>query len=63
MSGQNLASPLSHALVCVTAELLKCAEYSSLIDCRRTIAEHMKNPAANVWISIVSHLQESLPNL
>jgi hypothetical protein len=56
MSSEYLAGRLFYALVCVVAELLEYAEYPRLIDCRRAIAKHMNNPAADVWIGVVGHL-------
>ena len=34
-----------------------------LVDRWRAVAKHVNNPAANVEIGIVSHLEESIPNL
>jgi hypothetical protein len=56
MGSEDLAGRLSYALVCVIAEPLEYAEYPRLIDCRRAIANHMNNPAADVWIGVVGHL-------
>lgn len=62
MCSEDLAGRLSHALLGITAEFLKDAEYAGLIDRRRAIAKHMNNRAANVRIGVVGHLQEPVPN-
>ena len=63
MGCQDLAGRFSDALVRIVLKLLEYAEDSRLIDRRRSIAEYVKNPTANLWIRIVGHLEESIPNL
>ena len=63
MSSEDFARGLSHALVRINPELLEGAEYSRLVDRRRAISDHVNNRAANVWIRVVGHLQEAIPNL
>ena len=63
MGCQDLAGRFSDALVRIVLKFLEYAEDSRLIDRRRPIAEHVKNPTANLWIGIVGHLDESIPNL
>ena len=62
MSSEDPAGRLSYPLVRIIAKLLKDAEYAGLIDRWRSIAKHMNNRAANVWIGVVGHLQEPVPN-
>ena len=63
MVGEDLAGPFSEALIHVVLKFLEHAKDATLIDRRRPIAEHVKNPSANLWIGIVGHLQKSIPNL
>ena len=63
MGGEDLARRFSHALVCIVLKLLEHAKDTLLIDPWRPIAEHVKYPAPNVWIGVVGHLEESIPNL
>jgi hypothetical protein len=63
MSGEGLAGASFHALIRIAPELLKDGEYARLVDRWGTVAKHMKNPPANVWVRIVGHLEESIPNL
>lgn len=63
MAGQDLARSFSDALVRIVLKFLEDAKDAILIDRRRPIAEHVKNPTANLWIGIVGHLDESIPNL
>lgn len=62
MSGEGLAGRFSHPLIWIMLKLLKGGEYARLVDRWGTVAKHMNNPAANVWIGVVSHLHKSLPN-
>ena len=63
MNCEDPARRLSHPLVRIEPELLERAKYSSLIDRRRAIAEHMNNRTANERVRVVGHLQEPIPNL
>jgi hypothetical protein len=60
---EDLPGRPSNALIRVTLKILKRAEYPPLIGHWRAIAKHMQNPTSNVWIGVVGHLKESLPNL
>lgn len=62
MSSEDLAGRLSHQLVGIIAEFLKRAENASLVDRWRSIAKHVNNRAADVWIGVVGHLEEPIPN-
>ena len=63
MGCEYLAGPFSDALVRIVSKFLEHAKDATLIDRRRPVAEYVKNPTANLWIGIVGHLQESVPNL
>ena len=63
MGGQDFARPFSDALVRIVLKFIEHANDATLIDRRRPVAEHVKNPTANLWIGIVGHLEESIPNL
>jgi hypothetical protein len=63
MSGEDLAGSSFHALIRIVLKLLEDGDYARLIDRWGTVAKHMNNPAANVRIGVVSHLDESIPNL
>jgi hypothetical protein len=63
MRRKDLAAGFSQPLILVVLKLLEYAEDARLIDPWRPIAEHVKYPAANVWVGVVSHLQKSIPNL
>ena len=63
MSGEDLAGTSFHALIRIVLKLLEDGEDARLVDRWGTVAKHVNNPAANVRIGIVSHLQKSMPNL
>ena len=63
MCRKDLAGGFSQPLILVVLKLLEYAEDARLIDLWRPIAEHVKYPAPNVWVGVVSHLQKSIPNL
>ena len=57
MSGKGLAGTSLYMLIRIAPELLKHLEDARLVDRRRAVAKHVNNPAANVWIRIVSHFE------
>ena len=63
MRCKDLAGGFSQPLVLVVLKLLEYAKDARLVDPWRAIAEHVKYPAPNVWVGVVSHLQKSIPNL
>jgi hypothetical protein len=63
MGGKHLSGGPSNALVRIVLKFLERAKYTRLIGRWRPIAKHVKNPPANVRIGVVSHFQESIPNL
>ena len=63
MRGEDFAGGFSQALVRVVLKLLEHAKDTRLIDPWRPIAEHVKDPAPNVRIRVVGHLQKPIPNL
>jgi len=62
MSSEDPARRLSHPLVGINSQLLEDAEYSRLIDRWRAITKHVNDRAANVWVGVVGHFQEPIPN-
>ena len=62
MSSEDLARRLSHPLVRINPQLLEDAKYSRLVDRWRAITKHVNDRAANVWIGVVGHFQEPIPN-
>jgi hypothetical protein len=63
MRRKDLAGGFSQPLILVVLKFLEYAEDARFIDLWRPIAEHVKYPAPNVWVRVVSHLQKSIPNL
>ena len=63
MSGEGLPGTSFHALIRIAPILLENGEYSRLVDRWGAVAKHVNNPQAHVRIRIVSHLEESIPNL
>ena len=63
MSGEGLAGTSFHALIWIAPKLFEDGDYARLVDRWGTVAKHVNNPAAHVRIGVVSHLEESIPDL